>query len=119
MNIRNSVAKWILGKYSFLGRDNGKSYLSDFSESYQNFADVIFLNTGYAQVLGFEGSIIMGKEDMLRAYQMMPQARIVGIHMDTVNHAMLTRAELRAFIKEKKMDTRRALVPEDGEAYSF
>jgi len=81
--------------------------------------DVIFLNTGYAQVLGFEGSIIMGKEDMLRAYQMMPQARIVGIHMDTVNHAMLTRAELRAFIKEKKMDTRRALVPEDGEAYSF
>ena len=45
MNIRNSVAKWILGKYSFLGRDNGKSYLSDFSESYQNFADVIFLNT--------------------------------------------------------------------------
>ena len=45
MNIRNSVAKWILGKYSFLGRDNGKSYLSDFSESYQNFADVIFMNT--------------------------------------------------------------------------
>ena len=81
--------------------------------------DVIFLNTGYAQVLGFEGSIIMGKEDMLRAYQMMPQARIVGIHMDTVNHAMLTRAELRAFIKEKKMDTQRALVPEDGDAYSF
>ena len=45
MNIRNSVAKWILGKYSFLGRDNGKSYLSDFSESYQNFADVIFMNS--------------------------------------------------------------------------
>lgn len=81
--------------------------------------DVIFLNTGYAQVLGFEGSIIMGKEDMLRAYQMMPQAKIVGIHMETVNHAVLTRAELRAFIKEKKMATQRALVPEDGEAYSF
>lgn len=81
--------------------------------------DVIFLNTGYAQVLGFEGSIIMGKDDMARAYQMMPQARIVGIHMETVNHAMLTRGELRAFIKEKKMDTQRALVPEDGEAYTF
>ena len=81
--------------------------------------DAIFLNTGYAQVLGFEGSIIMGKEDMFRAYQVMPQARIVGIHLETVNHAMLTRAELRAFIKEKKMDTQRALVPEDGEAYTF
>ena len=81
--------------------------------------EVIFLNTGYAQVLGFEGSIIMGKEDMFRAYQMMPQARIVGIHLETVNHAMLTRAQLRAFIKEKKMDTQRALVPEDGEAYTF
>ena len=81
--------------------------------------DAIFLNTGYAQVLGFEGSIIMGKEDMFRAYRMMPQARIVGIHLETVNHAMLTRAQLRAFIEEKKMDTQRALVPEDGEAYTF
>lgn len=81
--------------------------------------DVVFLNTGYAQVLGFEGSIIMGKEDMYRAYRMMPQAKIVGIHMETVNHAMLTRAELRAFIEEKQMDKQRVLVPEDGESYTF
>lgn len=93
---------------------------NDVESAFSRFKpDVIFLNTGYAQVLGFEGSIIMGKEDMFRAYRMMPQARIVGIHMETVNHAMLTRAELRAFIKEKKMDTQRALVPEDGEAYTF
>ena len=61
----------------------------------------------------------MGKEDMYRAYRMMPQAKIVGIHMETVNHAMLTRAELRAFIEEKQMDKQRALVPEDGESYTF
>lgn len=30
--------------------------------------EVIILNTGYARVLGFDGSIIMGKEDLQRAY---------------------------------------------------
>lgn len=29
--------------------------------------DVVFLNTGYAQVNGFDGSIIMGKDDVARA----------------------------------------------------
>jgi len=81
--------------------------------------DVIFLNAGYAQLEGFEGSIIMGKDDMYRAYQLMPKAKIVAIHMETVAHAVQSRAELRAFINEKKMDKQRALVPEDGESYVF
>lgn len=81
--------------------------------------DVIVLNTGYAKVNGFNESIIMGKDDMLRAYQVMPKAKIVAIHMDTVNHAMLSRTELRAFIDEKKLEKQRALVPNDGESYGF
>ena len=81
--------------------------------------DVVFLNTGYAQVKGFDGSIIMGKNDVLLAYNYSPQAKIVGIHMESVNHAVLTRKELRAFIDEKKLDKRRVLVPEDGQKYKF
>lgn len=81
--------------------------------------DVVFLNTGYAQVNGFDGSIIMGKDDVLRAYTYSPQAKIVGIHMESVNHAMLTRKELRTFIEEQKLDKRRVLVPEDGQKYNF
>ncbi len=81
--------------------------------------DVILLNTGYAQLTDFDGSIIMGKDDLYRAYQFAPNARVVGIHMEAVNHTMLTRAELRRFIEEKHLDTRRALVPDDGQSYDF
>lgn len=81
--------------------------------------DVIFLNTGYAQLNGFDGSIIMGKDDLYRAYQFAPNAQVVGIHMEAVNHTMLTRAELRSFIEQKRLDAQRALVPDDGQSYEF
>lgn len=81
--------------------------------------DVIVLNTGYAQLTGFDGSIIMGKDDLYRAYQLAPNAQVIGSHMDTVNHTMQTRAELRRFIAEKNLDSERALVPDDGESYQF
>ncbi|NHZ82673.1 MBL fold metallo-hydrolase [Massilia sp. CCM 8695] len=81
--------------------------------------DVIILNTGYARVLGFEGSIIMGKEDLYRAYQLAPKATVVGIHMEALNHLMQTRKDLRDHIVEKNMDPTRVLVPEDGESYRF
>lgn len=81
--------------------------------------DVIVLNTGYAQLQGFDGSIIMGKDDLYHAYQLAPNAQVIGVHMEAVNHAMLTRAELRDFIGQKRLDTQRALVPDDGQSYEF
>ena len=81
--------------------------------------DVIVLNAGYARVPGFDGSIIMGKEDVFRAYQFAPEATLVASHMEAVNHGMLTRKELRAYIAEKQMNPQRVRVPEDGESYMF
>jgi len=81
--------------------------------------EVVLLNTGYAKINGFEGSIIMGKDDVLRAYEFAPQAQIVAIHMEAVNHAVLSRKELREFIQQKRMDKQRALVPNDGESFEF
>ncbi|MCM2341157.1 MBL fold metallo-hydrolase [Rhodoferax sp.] len=81
--------------------------------------NVIILNTGYARIQGLDGSIIMGKEDLYRASQMAPQAKVIGSHMEAVNHGMQTRKELRDYIAEKGMDSTRVLVPADGESYSF
>jgi len=81
--------------------------------------DIIILNTGYARFQGVDGSIIMGKEDLARAYQAAPGATLIGSHMEAVNHAMQTREELRAYIAEQAMDPDRVLVPEDGETYGF
>ncbi|WP_169391999.1 MULTISPECIES: MBL fold metallo-hydrolase [Psychrobacter] len=82
--------------------------------------DVVILNTGYAKLTTFvNDSIIMGKDDVYRAYKFSPNAQIISVHMDTVNHATLTKAELRRFIEEKHLDKQRALVPNDGQTYKF
>ncbi len=79
--------------------------------------DVIVLNSGDARVLPNE-PIIMGKEDVYEVYKTAPSATIIASHMEAVNHATLSRKELRAFLLERGT-TSRVLVPEDGESYSF
>lgn len=82
--------------------------------------DAVILNTGYAKLSTFvDDSIIMGKDDVYRAYQFSPNAQIINVHMDTVNHGALSKAELRRFIEEKHLDKQRALVPNDGQTYKF
>ncbi|GGX80123.1 MBL fold metallo-hydrolase [Pseudoduganella dura] len=80
--------------------------------------DIIVLNTGYARIQGVEGSIIMGKEDLVRAALLAPAARVVGIHMEAVNHATQTRRELRDFAAGNGIGAR-VLVPEDGEKFGY
>lgn len=79
--------------------------------------DVMVLNSGDAKVLPNE-SIIMGKEDVYEAYRAAPLATIIASHMGAVNHASLSREDLRAFIVDHRMNSR-VLVPEDGESYTF
>ena len=79
--------------------------------------DIVVLNSCDAQVIGNE-SIVMGNKDIYEVYKTAPDATIIASHMEAVNHATLTRKELREFLNEKAM-TQRVLVPEDGESYTF
>ncbi|SFF27039.1 MBL fold metallo-hydrolase [Nitrosomonas sp. Nm166] len=79
--------------------------------------DVVVLNSGDAKVIGDE-SIIMDKQDVYEVFNAAPNATIIASHMESVNHATLSRKELREFLSEKGM-TQRVLVPEDGEAYNL
>uniref|UniRef100_A0A1I7YQ99 Isochorismatase domain-containing protein n=1 Tax=Steinernema glaseri TaxID=37863 RepID=A0A1I7YQ99_9BILA len=57
--------------------------------------NVVILNTGSALMSGFEQHpIIMGKQDTLQATKAAPNAAIVAVHMDSVNHMSLSRKEL-------------------------
>ena len=76
--------------------------------------NVIIMNTGYAQVLGFEDSIIMGTKDIGRMVVRKPEAKIIAVHMDTVNHTATSRKDVRKFIKGTSIENHVA-VPEDGE----
>ncbi|WP_298606432.1 MBL fold metallo-hydrolase [uncultured Veillonella sp.] len=76
--------------------------------------NVIIMNTGYAQILGFEDSIIMGTKDIGRMVVRKPEAKIIAVHMDTVNHTVTSRKDVHKFIKGTNIESHVA-VPEDGE----
>ncbi|GAA0588005.1 MBL fold metallo-hydrolase [Halomonas salifodinae] len=81
--------------------------------------EVIVLNAGAAEVDGFEGDpIIMGQEDTLRAYQTAPEATIIAVHLDAVNHMTLSRDELRHYVREAGIEDR-VLIPADGDVMTF
>lgn len=80
--------------------------------------DVIILNTGNALIDGFKASIIMGKEDTYRATQKAPDAKIVAVHMDAINHMSLTRKQLATYVKAQGIQEK-VLIPLDGETLSF
>ena len=80
--------------------------------------NVIIMNTGYAQVLGYEDSIIMGTKDIGRMVVRKPEAKIIAVHMDTVNHTATSREDVRKFIKGNNIESHVA-VPEDGETIAL
>lgn len=79
---------------------------------------IIVINAGYAVMSDYEGSIIMGKEDVLRASQVAPDASIVATHMDAINHMFQSRKELREYVQEKNIQDR-VEIPEDGAIVEF
>ncbi|RBQ32365.1 hypothetical protein CRU92_01265 [Arcobacter sp. FW59] len=79
--------------------------------------DIIILNAGDAK-LENGSSIIMGKEDVLKTHKIAPKSIIIASHMEAVNHASLTREELKIFAKENGAE-KFILIPKDGEIMEF
>lgn len=79
---------------------------------------VVILNAGDARLVGFPGSIIMGKDDVLRAYRAAPNATIVAVHMDAINHMTLSREQLQDYVQQNGIQDR-VRIPADGEILSF
>jgi L-ascorbate metabolism protein UlaG (beta-lactamase superfamily) len=75
--------------------------------------DVVVLNTGFAQVDGF-GAIIMGKDDVKKVNKILPDAIIIAIHMEAINHCILTRKELGDYVANLGIATK-VFIPLDGE----
>ncbi|MDM5326312.1 MBL fold metallo-hydrolase [Neobacillus sp. CF12] len=77
--------------------------------------EIIVVNGGDNQFLQ-GGSLVMGKEDIYEVYKTAPNAKIISVHMEAVNHWTLSREELRTFSIEKGISSN-ILVPVDGESY--
>ena len=80
--------------------------------------DVVLLNAGDARLIGYPGSIIMSKDDVLRAYRAAPNATIVAVHMDAINHMTLSREQLQEYVEQHGIQDR-VRIPADGEILKF
>ena len=78
--------------------------------------EVIVVNGGGNVLMG--EMLVMGKEDILKVHKVKPNATIISIHMEAMNHWTLSREELRSFAEENGF-IGSLLVPEDGEEYQF
>nr|WP_313665942.1 MBL fold metallo-hydrolase [Brucella intermedia] len=76
--------------------------------------DVAILNTGYAMVVGIEGGIIMGTQDVLSVHKAAPETLLIGSHMEAVNHCTVSRSDLRAFARTNGFADK-LRTPGDGE----
>ena len=74
---------------------------------------IIVVNAGAAQFL--EGDpITMTAEGVARVCRAAPEARVIAIHMEAINHCLLTRAELAEALAEQGLAAR-VEIPAGGE----
>jgi len=59
----------------------------------------------------------MNLSDIDQVLKASGRAKVIAVHMDTVNHCQLRKTEVREFAKANGVD-RRLLVPADGEVVS-
>ena len=84
---------------------------------FQHNPNVIVLNGGDNQ-FAFGGQLVMNKKDIYEVHKAVPNASIIVVHMEGVNHHTLTRKDLKQFLNEKGI-TDKINVPEDGQSYTF
>ena len=74
--------------------------------------DIIIVNAGEARFLQGD-PITMGASDIIKVSKAAPKAKIIAVHMDTVNHCLLTRSELKKALDE--VGVKGIAIPQDGE----
>lgn len=78
----------------------------------QYHPDVIVLNCCAATVPS--GRLIMNLEDMSEVCKIAPEATIIATHLDSVNHATVTSADVKLFAAQNRLGQIR--VPANGES---
>lgn len=83
----------------------------------QHQPEVVVLNAGAAQFLDSD-PITMTAEDVITVAERAPQAQIVGVHMETINHCHLKRPALREALQQASL-VERAWIPADAELRQY
>jgi L-ascorbate metabolism protein UlaG (beta-lactamase superfamily) len=80
----------------------------------EHHPDVVVLNASGARFTAGE-PIVMDADDVVAVARRAPDARIVAVHLDAINHCIQTRADLHQALHSAGL-SERVTVPEDGAA---
>jgi L-ascorbate metabolism protein UlaG (beta-lactamase superfamily) len=83
----------------------------------QYHPDVIVLNTGAAQ-FNAGAPITMTADDVVKVCQAAPQAKIVAVHLEAINHCRLKRQALADHVAKAKV-ANQVNIPADGELMTW
>lgn len=78
---------------------------------------LIIANAGGARFVTGD-PITMDEQDITKLCEQAPGSKIVAVHMDAINHCLVTREQLRKYVNEHNL-TNLVIIPEDGEKISF
>lgn len=88
-------------------------YCNEVKQSIEKYyPDIIILNCCEATTP--IGRLIMNLDDVEKVCNESKNAMIVASHLDSVNHALVTRGDVRKFIKEREL--KQVVIPDDGES---
>lgn len=79
--------------------------------------EVIVVNAGDNQ-FDQGGSLVMEENDVHEVVKAAPNAKVISVHMEAVNHWNLSREDLKKFAAEKGIEDN-IIVPDDGDKYKF
>ncbi|MGE0029065.1 MAG: MBL fold metallo-hydrolase [Thermoleophilia bacterium] len=79
--------------------------------------DVIVVNAGAATFLN-GGTVTMEAADVVAVAEAAPRARVVAVHMESVNHCVETRAALATAVADAGVADR-VLIPSDGDVLAL
>ncbi len=74
---------------------------------------ITILNSGSVQFLSGD-PITITAEDVIKVCRTLPNTNVVAVHMETINHCLLTRSELKADLQQPGL-AGKVIVPADGE----
>ena len=88
-------------------------------QTLQQFSpNIVILNAGAATYVTGGGSITMNEEDVCQVCRNIPEATVIAVHMEVINHCRLSRVALRAKVEAEGL-AKQVRVPLDGERLTF
>ncbi|OHD06472.1 MAG: MBL fold metallo-hydrolase [Spirochaetes bacterium GWD1_27_9] len=80
--------------------------------------DIIITNSGGAVIPGFD-PILMDAKQTIDLVNAAPKAKIIAVHMESLDHCTVTRDNLRQMADQVGISLDRLIIPKDGETVSF